>query len=114
MSWTALPFVHPERAHTYTGYQRGDGVPEIHINFDQDARLFTVRVHTNGADSGSGKQLSRQTEGSSEDSLGLTVCGRIVDQFGGRIWVQPESGESSVFFVALASDESAPVDYPSA
>jgi hypothetical protein len=33
--------------------------------------------------------------------VGLTICRRIVDQFGGRIWAESNPGEGSTFYFSV-------------
>jgi PAS domain S-box-containing protein len=39
------------------------------------------------------------------EGLGLTAVKRIVDRHGGKIWVESETGEGSIFFVSLPGPE---------
>jgi signal transduction histidine kinase len=88
-------------------YRSGDA-PRIGISAEKNGFEWTVRVSDNGI--GIQRQYLdeifkpfRRLHG--EDlpgsGIGLATCRKIVTGYGGRIWVDSESGRGSTFFVTL-------------
>ena len=61
----------------------------VGIDTEYKERIFVLfkRLHTGDEYSGTG--------------IGLAICQRIVDRYGGRIWVESEPGKGSQFFFTL-------------
>jgi two-component system sensor histidine kinase/response regulator len=84
---------------------RSQRPPEIHVTAAKEGErwVFSVRDNGIGID-----QQYRQTifepfrrlhgQGLPGTGLGLAICARIVEGYGGRIWVDSEPGEGSAFF----------------
>jgi PAS domain S-box-containing protein len=114
----SLPAVNMHAAHLQQLFQNllgnaikyhGDKPPSIHVSAKEqdDCWLFSVqdngigidpaykerifgifkRLHTNDKYSGTG--------------IGLAICQRIVERYGGRIWVESEPGKGSTFFFTI-------------
>jgi light-regulated signal transduction histidine kinase (bacteriophytochrome) len=93
-------------------YSRPDVPPCIRIEARRDGAEWIVVVRDNGI--GFKQEYAKRVFGLFKrlhhgeyagTGLGLAICKRIVEHFGGRIWVESEPGEGSAFFFALRAAE---------
>jgi len=83
--------------------------PHVHISVaGTDKEFVTIAVRDNGV--GFAEKYSEtifepftrlQRDPNSGSGVGLTICRRIVEHSGGRIWAQSKPGEGSTFFFTL-------------
>jgi PAS domain S-box-containing protein len=93
-------------------YRRGES-PEIQVAGEQRGAEWVIRIEDNGLGIAAGdhdrvfkpfiRLASRDIPGT---GLGLAVCKKIVEGFGGKIWVESELGAGSTFcFTIVAAEE---------
>src|SRR4029077_14676490 len=94
---------------------RSDVPPRIHISAEKDSEMWKLGVADNGIgiDGQYHKQvfgLFKRLHGSGKyagSGIGLAICHKIVERYGGRILVGSGVGKGSKFFFALPGDEAA-------
>lgn len=87
---------------------RGDAPPEVRISADRkdDAWVFSVEDNGMGIEPERTadvfklfQRLNPELPGS---GIGLTLCQRIVERHGGRLWVESQPGRGSTFLFSIA------------
>jgi len=87
---------------------RSERPPRVHVSCERHADHWIIAVEDNGM--GIEEQYLRaifqpfrRLHGSNlpGTGLGLAICQRIVEGFGGRIWVESEAGAGSVFYFTV-------------
>ena len=98
---------------------RGEVIADVVVDDRADA---TVRLRFVVSDTGIGIPQEKQwqifgpfvqvdastTRRYGGTGLGLAICKRLVDRYGGRIWVESELGRGSTFFIALTAGDEEP------
>jgi light-regulated signal transduction histidine kinase (bacteriophytochrome) len=88
---------------------RGEKAPEIRIGATRRGAFWEFSVSDNGIGIGEDYRehifgIFKRLHNSSEYSgtgIGLAICQRIVQRYGGRIWVESRPGRGSTFFFTL-------------
>ncbi len=125
VTWDPLPEVFMGEAHLQQVFQnlisnaikyRKDDPPRIHISAVRQgsAWRFSVRDNGIGVESqyketifGVFKRLHRDDRYSGT-GIGLAICQRVVERYGGRIWVESTPGEGATFFFTVPENISEP------
>ena len=111
VTFDRLPRVHADRGQLAQLFQnlignaikfRGDHRPEIHIDAQrqQDAWLFSVRDNGIGIDPQHAERVFLIFQRLHKRSrypgtgIGLAICKKIVEHYGGKIWVESQSGQA--------------------
>ena len=91
---------------------RGTEVPEIHISVEKESAYWKFAVRDNWI--GIPPEFQCQIFGMFKrlhnrkaypgTGIGLAICQKIVEGYGGRIWVESEPGRGSTFFFTLPAE----------
>lgn len=91
---------------------RGEAPPRIHLSAEPGRGMWTLTLADNGIGIdpqyhtqifGLFKRLNvgRKYAGS---GIGLAICNKIVERYGGRIWVESEAGRGSKFYFTMPGE----------
>ena len=117
VTYDPLPEVYMGEAHLQQVFQnlignalkyRDEDPPRIHISAAARRRVvFSVEDNGIGIDPqykekifGVFKRLHRDQKYSGT-GIGLAICQRVVERYGGRIWVESEPGKGSTFYFTV-------------
>ncbi len=92
---------------------RGEAPPVIHVGARQEESGWTFSVRDNGIGIDAAHKdyifgVFKRLHSSSEYSgtgLGLAICKKLVERYGGRIWVESEVGQGATFLFTLPEDK---------
>ena len=112
-----LPVVHGQQSHFIQLFQnlisnglkyRGNQPPQIHVSAERQNGMWRIAVKDNGM--GIAPEYHKQIFGVfkrlhgtsiSGTGIGLAICQRVVDRYGGRIWVESRENEGATFYFTL-------------
>jgi len=113
VTWDALPTLHAHEIRLVQLLQnlignavkyRSEEQPRIHVSVERRAEdwLFSVKDNGIGIEPEYAQQvfgIFKRLHGQSYEGtgIGLAICQRIVERYGGRIWVESKPGAGSVF-----------------
>jgi len=115
----SLPSVHVDETHLTQIFQnlignaihyRSSGIPKIHIGVEARGKMWRFSCADNGIGIAEEYQAQifepfKRLHGHDRPGtgIGLAICRKIIERFGGRIWVESEVGKGSTFFFTLPS-----------
>lgn len=97
-------------------YKKEDEPPQVHVSAIQEdiQWRFSIRDNGIGIDPryhakifGLFKRLHNMRQEHAGVGMGLAICRRIVERYGGRIWVDSECGQGATFHFTIPSRASA-------
>jgi len=124
VTYDSLPEVHMGEAHLQQVFQnlignalkyRNDAAPRIHISAAKRGTAWCFSVADNGIGIdpkykekifGVFKRLHHDQRYNGT-GIGLAICQRVVERYGGRIWVESKPGEGSTFYFTVPNNETA-------
>jgi hypothetical protein len=122
VTWDALPTLHAHEIRLVQLFQnlignavkyRSEETPEIHVSVERRAQdwLFSVKDNGIGIEPEYAQQvfgIFKRLHGQNYEGtgIGLAICQRIVERYGGRIWVESKPEAGSVFCFTIPPADS--------
>jgi PAS domain S-box-containing protein len=124
VTYDSLPKLYMGETHLHQVFQnlivnslkyRNEKPPRIHISAARQDAAWLISVQDNGIGIdprykekifGVFKRLHRD-EKYSGTGIGLAICQRVVERYGGRIWVESKPGEGATFFFTVPQSAAA-------
>jgi PAS domain S-box-containing protein len=91
-------------------YRKEKEAPRVHVKAARQGSIWRFSIADNGIGIapeyhdkvfGVFKRLHSNNEKYAGTGIGLAICQKIVERYGGRIWIESESGAGSVFHFTL-------------
>ena len=124
ISWDELPKVVGNKTQLYQlfqnlinnglKYQKAGSTPQVHIELSDQGSDWQFSIRDNGIGMAEKhltkifdvfQRLHRRNEYAGS-GIGLSICRKVVDRHGGKIWVESQLGTGSEFFLTLPKLES--------
>jgi PAS domain S-box-containing protein len=93
-------------------YHRPDEPPRIHVSAERSKSvwIFAVRDNGIGIEAEHAEKIFapfKRLHGAefAGSGIGLAICQRVVERYGGRVWVESEYGQGSTFRFTLPANE---------
>jgi signal transduction histidine kinase len=93
-------------------FRRPGVMPEVHVGAGQDGANWVLSVKDNGIGMAAKHydraflifQRLHTREKYPGTGIGLAICKKIVEQYGGRIWIESTVGQGSTFYFSLPEE----------